>query len=140
MEKTSPNLVLFKSGSPLIKHTNKNELTNSSPQYPLSHQEKKYQKKGGENTSPASGQLDSHLSLKLTLDTYRCSTWPEPGQPLTVMSEEVTRVRPVRCLTAGDPRVYKETDRAAKKDIVRACGLISGCLTGSFLKFNIQRV
>lgn len=107
MEKTSPNLVLFKSGSPLIKHTNKNELTNSSPQYPpqypLSHQEKKYQKKRGENTSPASGQLDSHLSLKLTLDTYRCSTWPEPGQPLTVMSEEVTRVRPVRCLTAGDP-------------------------------------
>lgn len=47
MEKKSPKLALFKPGSPLIKHTNKNELTNSSPQYPLSHQVKKYQKRGG---------------------------------------------------------------------------------------------
>ena len=44
-------------------------------------------------TSPASGQLDSHLSLKLTLDTYRRSTWPEQGQSLTVMSEDVTTGR-----------------------------------------------
>lgn len=138
MKKTFPEFALFKTKSPLIKHTNKNELCKFlSPVSSISSEKNIKEGRGEDFTcigatwlSPVSEIDIGHLPA---LDLAGAGS----------VSNGHVRRRDHGPDTAWPPETlqfYKEIDRVAKKDIVRVAGLISGCRTGGFLKFNIPRV